>query len=167
MYLLNIINCCRLVFIIKDYVLWIVTTTTILVDHSKGAILSHSFANFSRNFANYNSKVAIDAYKNDFNNKPAFNRNMFRSWRHLFSKKANPLRPIHQNFVALASVLECGVLYAPKDKNTGVKSAMSWRNRAPIADGWIKHTVLNINYGVNRLFHVLKTPVYRFDLYGR
>ena len=26
---------------------------------------------------------------------------------------------------------------------------------------------LNIKFGVNRTFHVLKTPVYRFDLYGR
>ena len=29
------------------------------------------------------------------------------------------------------------------------------------------HTRLNINYGVNRKFHVLKNPVYRFDLYWR
>ena len=26
---------------------------------------------------------------------------------------------------------------------------------------------LNIKFDVNRMFHVLKTPVYRFDLYGR
>ena len=26
---------------------------------------------------------------------------------------------------------------------------------------------LNVKFGVNRMFHVLKTPVYRFDLYGR
>ena len=26
---------------------------------------------------------------------------------------------------------------------------------------------LNIKFGVNRTFHVLKTPVHRFDLYGR
>ena len=26
---------------------------------------------------------------------------------------------------------------------------------------------LNIKFGVNRMFHVLKTPEYRFDLYGR
>ena len=26
---------------------------------------------------------------------------------------------------------------------------------------------LNSHFGVNRTFHVLKTPVYRFDLYGR
>ena len=30
-----------------------------------------------------------------------------------------------------------------------------------------QHTSLNIKFGVNRTFHVLKTPVYRFDLYGR
>ena len=28
------------------------------------------------------------------------------------------------------------------------------------------YTILNIKFGVNRTFHVLKTPVYRFDLYG-
>ena len=28
-----------------------------------------------------------------------------------------------------------------------------------------KHTILNIKFGVNRKFHVVKTPVYRFDLY--
>ena len=28
------------------------------------------------------------------------------------------------------------------------------------------YTSLNIKFGVNRTFHVLKTPVYRFDLYG-
>ena len=28
-------------------------------------------------------------------------------------------------------------------------------------------TILNIKFGVNRMFHVVKTPVYRFDLYGR
>ena len=26
---------------------------------------------------------------------------------------------------------------------------------------------VNIKFGVNRTFHVLKTPVYRFDYYGR
>ena len=30
-----------------------------------------------------------------------------------------------------------------------------------------QHTSLNINFGVKRTFHVLNTPVYRFDLYGR
>ena len=30
-----------------------------------------------------------------------------------------------------------------------------------------QHTILNIKFGVNRLLHVLKTPVYHFDLYGR
>ena len=30
-----------------------------------------------------------------------------------------------------------------------------------------KHIILNIKFGVNRMFHVVKTPVYRFDLYGR
>ena len=30
-----------------------------------------------------------------------------------------------------------------------------------------QHTSLNIKFGVNRTFHKLKTPVYRFDLYGR
>ena len=30
-----------------------------------------------------------------------------------------------------------------------------------------QYTSLNIKFGVNRTFHVLKTPVYRFDLYGR
>ena len=30
-----------------------------------------------------------------------------------------------------------------------------------------QHTSLNIKFGVNRMFHVLKTTVYRFDLYGR
>ena len=30
-----------------------------------------------------------------------------------------------------------------------------------------QHTSLNIKFGVNRTFHVLKTTVYRFDLYGR
>ena len=29
------------------------------------------------------------------------------------------------------------------------------------------HIILNIKYYVNRMFHVVKTPVYRFDLYGR
>ena len=29
------------------------------------------------------------------------------------------------------------------------------------------HIILNIKFGVNRMFHVLKIPVYRFDLYGR
>ena len=29
------------------------------------------------------------------------------------------------------------------------------------------YTNLNIEFGVNQTFHVLKTPVYRFDLYGR
>ena len=29
------------------------------------------------------------------------------------------------------------------------------------------YTSLSIKLGVNRTFHVLKTPVYRFDLYGR
>ena len=29
------------------------------------------------------------------------------------------------------------------------------------------HTIQNIKFGVNRMFHVLKTPVYRFDYYGR
>ena len=28
-----------------------------------------------------------------------------------------------------------------------------------------QYTSLNIKLGVNRAFHVLKTPVYRFDLY--
>ena len=27
------------------------------------------------------------------------------------------------------------------------------------------HTILNIKFGVNRTFHVPKTPIYRFDLY--
>ena len=31
----------------------------------------------------------------------------------------------------------------------------------------IYQTSLNIEFGVNRTFHVLKTPVYRLDLYGR
>ena len=30
-----------------------------------------------------------------------------------------------------------------------------------------QHTIVNIKFGVNRMFHVVKTPVYRFDLYGR
>ena len=30
-----------------------------------------------------------------------------------------------------------------------------------------QHTSLNINVGVNRTFQVLKTPVYRFEFYGR
>ena len=30
-----------------------------------------------------------------------------------------------------------------------------------------QYTSLNIKFGVNRTFHVLKTPVYLFDLYGR
>ena len=30
-----------------------------------------------------------------------------------------------------------------------------------------RYTSLNIKFGVNRTLHVLKTPVYRFDLYGR
>ena len=30
-----------------------------------------------------------------------------------------------------------------------------------------KYTSLNIKFGVNRTFHVLKTPVYRFDLYRK
>ena len=30
-----------------------------------------------------------------------------------------------------------------------------------------QYTSLNIKFGVNRTFHVLKTPVYRFELYGR
>ena len=30
-----------------------------------------------------------------------------------------------------------------------------------------QHASLNINFGVNRTFHVLKTPVYRIDLYRR
>ena len=30
-----------------------------------------------------------------------------------------------------------------------------------------QYTSLNIQFGVNRSIHVLKTPVYRFDLYGR
>ena len=29
------------------------------------------------------------------------------------------------------------------------------------------YTSLNIKYGVHRTFHAPKTPVYRFDLYGR
>ena len=32
---------------------------------------------------------------------------------------------------------------------------------------WSKYTSPNIKFGVNRTFHVLKTPVYQFDLYGR
>ena len=30
-----------------------------------------------------------------------------------------------------------------------------------------KHTSLNIKFSVKRTFHVLKTPLYRFDLYGK
>ena len=30
-----------------------------------------------------------------------------------------------------------------------------------------QYTSLNIKFGVNRTFHVLKTTVYRFDLYGK
>ena len=30
-----------------------------------------------------------------------------------------------------------------------------------------QHIILNIKFGVNRMFHVVKTPVQRFDLYGR
>ena len=30
-----------------------------------------------------------------------------------------------------------------------------------------QNTTLNIKFGVNRMFHVLKTSVYRFDLYRR
>ena len=30
-----------------------------------------------------------------------------------------------------------------------------------------QHIILNIKFGVNRTFHVLQTPVYRFDLQGR
>ena len=30
-----------------------------------------------------------------------------------------------------------------------------------------QYTSLNIKFGVNRTFHMLKTSVYRFDLYGR
>ena len=30
-----------------------------------------------------------------------------------------------------------------------------------------QYTSLNIKFGVNRTFHVLNIPVYRFDLYGR
>ena len=29
------------------------------------------------------------------------------------------------------------------------------------------YAILNIKFGVNRIFHVVKTLVYRFDLYGR
>ena len=29
------------------------------------------------------------------------------------------------------------------------------------------HIILNIKFGVIRTFHVVKTPVYRLDLYGR
>ena len=29
------------------------------------------------------------------------------------------------------------------------------------------YTSLNIKFGVNRMFHVLKIAVYRFDIYGR
>ena len=38
-----------------------------------------------------------------------------------------------------------------------------------ISDGITKswYTSLNIKFGVNRTFHVLKTPFYRFDLYAR
>ena len=32
---------------------------------------------------------------------------------------------------------------------------------------WSQYTSLNIKFGVNRTFHVLKTTVYRFDLCGR
>ena len=28
------------------------------------------------------------------------------------------------------------------------------------------HIILNIKYGVNQMLHVVKTPEYRFDLYG-
>ena len=30
-----------------------------------------------------------------------------------------------------------------------------------------QHILLNIKFGVNWMFHVLKAPVYRFELYGR
>ena len=30
-----------------------------------------------------------------------------------------------------------------------------------------EHIILNIKFGVNRTLDVLKTPAYRFDLYGR
>ena len=30
-----------------------------------------------------------------------------------------------------------------------------------------QHIILNIKFGVNWMFHVVKTPVYRFYLYGR
>ena len=30
-----------------------------------------------------------------------------------------------------------------------------------------QHIILNIKFGVNRMFHVVKTTVYRFDIYGR
>ena len=47
---------------------------------------------------------------------------------------------------------------------TGVCGAMTI-----IFDGVIKteYKSLTIKFGVNRAFHVLKTPVYRFGLYGR
>ena len=32
---------------------------------------------------------------------------------------------------------------------------------------WSWYTSLNIKFGANRTFYVLKTPVYRFDYYGR
>ena len=30
-----------------------------------------------------------------------------------------------------------------------------------------QHIILNIKFAVNRMFHVVKTPIYRFDLYRR
>ena len=44
-----------------------------------------------------------------------------------------------------------------------------YRPMTIIFGGIIKsqYTSLNIKFGENRTFHVLKTTVYRFDLYGR
>ena len=59
-------------------------------------------------------------------------------------------RPQYTDLTAMAGTGQCGPMRI-------------------IFDSVIKtqYTSLNIKYGVNRMFYVLKTPVYLFDLYGR
>ena len=111
---------------------------------------------YSYKSKNITLSIVTDFKKNDKNFQRAFKTDL--------EKKRMLYQQVRTNIALADTLIPSSFLYLIYMGGTGPCNSIK------IIFGYhvnSKHIILNIKFGVNRMFHVVKTPVYRFDLYGR
>ena len=76
-------------------------------------------------------------------------------------------KQLRTNISLADTLMPCSFIYFIYMEATGPCDSSKIIFGNHVCNYTMQHTIANIKYGVNRMFHVVKTPVYRFDLYGR